>query len=79
MLEGILYVCLARWDTICVICHNGIVHSHQLCSVENAFTYIFKGFCCLRFMLHSLVIAIYSWLVVAFVSDSDIQLACHSG
>ena len=31
-------MCLARWDTICVICHNGIVHSHQLCSVENAFT-----------------------------------------
>ena len=38
MCEGILHVCLARWDTICDICHNGIVYSHQLCSVENAFT-----------------------------------------
>jgi hypothetical protein len=47
-IKGNLHVCLARWDTICVACHNGIVHSHQLCSVENAFTSIFKDFCCLR-------------------------------
>jgi len=26
--EVILHVFLARWDTICVACHNGIVHSH---------------------------------------------------
>ena len=35
-------VCVARWDTICVACHNGIVHSHQLCSMENAFTYTWR-------------------------------------
>jgi len=29
LLEGILVVCLTRWDTICVPCHNGIVHSHH--------------------------------------------------
>jgi hypothetical protein len=62
MLEGILHVCLTRWDTICVICHNSIVHSHQLCFVENAFTYIFKDFYCLKYMLHSLVIAIFNCL-----------------
>jgi len=39
-------------DTICVSCHNGIVHSHQLCSAENAFTYTFKDFCRPRYMLH---------------------------
>jgi hypothetical protein len=53
-------VCLARWDAICVACHNSIVHSHQLCSWENAFAYIFKDFCCL--------------VGVAFGSDSSIQL-----
>jgi hypothetical protein len=46
--ERTLYVCLTRWDSICVACHNGIVHSHQLCSVENAFSYILEDFCCLR-------------------------------
>ena len=40
--EGNPHLCLTRWDTICVACYSGIVHSHQLCSVENAFTYIFK-------------------------------------
>ena len=58
--EGNLHVCLTRWDTICVACHNGIVHSHQLCFVEDAFTYIFKDFCCLRYVLHLVVIAIFS-------------------
>ena len=52
--------CLAMWDTICVACNNGIVHSHQLCSLENAFTYIFKDFCRL--------------ISFAFGSDSNIQL-----
>ena len=37
-------MCLTRWDTICVSCYNGIVHSHQLCCVESAFTYTFKDF-----------------------------------
>ena len=53
-------MCLARWDTICVACHNGTVHCHQLCSVENEFTCIFKDFCCLRYMLNLVVIAIFS-------------------
>ena len=55
--KGYLHVCLTRWDTICVACHNGIVHSHQLCSAENAFTYIYKDFCCPRYVFHTLVIA----------------------
>jgi len=58
--EGNLHVCLSRWDTICVACHNGIVHSHQLCSAENAFTYILKDFCGLGYALHSLVILVFS-------------------
>jgi len=59
--KGNLHVCLPRWDTICVACHNGIVHSHQLCSVENTFTYIFKDFGRLRYVLHLIVIAIFSF------------------
>ena len=58
--EGNLHVYLTRWDTICVACHNGIVHSHQLCSVENASTYTFIGFCCLVYVMHSVVIAIFN-------------------
>jgi hypothetical protein len=54
-------VSLARWDTICVACHNSIVRSRQLCSVEHAFTCMFKDFCCLRYVL-------------ALGSVSDIQL-----
>jgi len=63
--KGNLHVCLPRLDTIYVACHNGIVHSHQLYSVENAFTCVFKDFC---------------WLEIraAFISDSDIQLLLSS-
>jgi len=63
--EGILHVCLTRWDTIFVACHNGIMHSHQLCSVENAFYYIFKDFCSVQ-------------IRVAFINNSIIQLLLSS-
>ena len=63
--EWILHVCVARWDTICVACYNGIVHSHQLCSVENAFIYIFKHF-------------LLSQIHVVFGSYSDIQFLLSS-
>jgi hypothetical protein len=61
LLEGILVVCLKSWDTICLSCHNGIVHSHQLCFAESAFTYTFKDFCCLRCMLYLVVVLKLGW------------------
>jgi hypothetical protein len=51
-LKEFCHVYLTRWVTICVSCHNSIVHSHQVCSTENAFAYTFKYFCCLRCMLY---------------------------
>jgi len=50
---------------MCVACHNGIVHSHQLCSMENAFPYIFTDFYCLRYFLHLVVIVIFSCFFLA--------------
>jgi len=58
--EGNLHVCVTRWDSICVACYNSIVHSHQSCSADNAFSYVFKDFCCLGYVLHTLMIAIFS-------------------
>jgi hypothetical protein len=56
VLDGILYVCLTRWGTSCVSSDVGIVHGHQLCSVEIVFTYMFKDCCCLRYVLNLIVI-----------------------
>jgi hypothetical protein len=43
------------------VLYSGVVHSHQLCSVENAsFIYLRIFFFCLRYMLHLVVTVIVS-------------------
>ena len=75
-------VCLTRWDTICVSCHNGIVHSHQLCFAESAFTYTFKDF--LLSAMHvvfdscsEIGLLQFSWLVEFVASFGELCLEKH--